>query len=394
MATGIEIAGMTLAAFPIVIDGLAHFVEGVRIIDSWRTFRYDLASYQHGLRCARAFFQNTVEELLEGIASQEYIIALRGSPDRLAAPNPLYEEQLKTRLDHDYDNCLEAMTRIRKAIEILVGKLNLDPAGKTIWDDRITIKREVRRLKLVLSKKAYKALLAEIDKANQDLLARTQQGRRLEPSRSKRQSSQRMVNPTVGRRGVSFAMLPVRPSYPATRPQTSQSSRNAAIEDICTAIGISAAAQSDTERCLGFLSDKGESRHRHDVFLVHQAKVLMARKSLQELLQDPKQRRPGQGMSWKASLCVAATLASSLIQLDGTGWLKQQWDSADVIFLTQDYTQPYLCWGIQPMNSRADDVRTLALPRQIRCRALTSLGVTLVEYVTNAIVLSQALPEY
>ncbi|KAL8847619.1 MAG: hypothetical protein Q9221_007349 [Calogaya cf. arnoldii] len=193
MATGIEIAGLALAAFPIVIDGLSHFVEGVRIIKTWGAFRRELASYQHGLRSARAFFQNTLEELLEGIATQEDILTFRSHPDTMATPNPLYEEQLKVRLDHDYKNCLEAMVRILSAMEALRKKLDLDAAGKIIWDDYPTIKREVKRIKLVLSKKIYQGLLNEIDKANQDLLQRTQQGRRLEPSRSRRQSNKRMA---------------------------------------------------------------------------------------------------------------------------------------------------------------------------------------------------------
>lgn len=130
MATGIEIAGLTLAAFPIVIDGLSRFVEGVRIIKTWGTFRRELAIYQYGLRSARAFFQNTIEELLEGIATQEDIMTFRRNPDGLATPNPQYEEQLKARLDHDYDNCLEAMARILSAMETFRSKLDMDAAGK------------------------------------------------------------------------------------------------------------------------------------------------------------------------------------------------------------------------------------------------------------------------
>ena len=63
-----------------------------------------------------------------------------------------------------------------------------------MWDDRPTIKREVKRIKIVLSKKIYKELLDDIDKANQDLLLRTHQGRRLESSRSKNRSKRQMVD--------------------------------------------------------------------------------------------------------------------------------------------------------------------------------------------------------
>lgn len=130
MATGIEIAGLALAAFPIVIDGLARFIEGVRLIKTWRTFRRELAGYEYSLRSARAFFQNTLEELLEGIATQEDIMTLQKGPDGVTMLGLEYESQLKVRLDHDYHNCLEAMTRILSAIEALRRKLDLDATGK------------------------------------------------------------------------------------------------------------------------------------------------------------------------------------------------------------------------------------------------------------------------
>ena len=63
-----------------------------------------------------------------------------------------------------------------------------------MWDDRPTIKREVKRIKIVLSKKIYKELLDDIDKANQDLLLRTHQGRRLESSRSTNRSKRQTVD--------------------------------------------------------------------------------------------------------------------------------------------------------------------------------------------------------
>ena len=188
----------------------------------------------------------------------------------------------------------------------------------------------------------------------------------------------RTNSPMIGRTSVSFSAIPSKPIHATTKPQTSQSSRIAAIEDICAAITVSA-ARVDAERCLGYLPDDGDIVHRHELFIVDCPRLVMARRSLHELLRIPKQRGPGQGMSWKDSLSVAVTLASSIIQLDGTGWLKQQWDSEDVVFLTQDYAHPYLCWEIQPACARTDGNGTPSPTPQIRCRALASLGGTLVE---------------
>ena len=38
MATGIETAGLVLAAFPLVVKGLGAYVDGVRMIKYWKRY--------------------------------------------------------------------------------------------------------------------------------------------------------------------------------------------------------------------------------------------------------------------------------------------------------------------------------------------------------------------
>lgn len=156
------------------------------------------------------------------------------------------------------------------------------------------------------------------------------------------------TRPIIGKKSVSFSAPPTTPSSSATKPRSSPLScaTKHCIEDICTAIHIS----SGTVRCLGMLPDDGKALHQHEVFLVENPKIKIARRSLQGLLEHPKQRVPGKGLSWRDSLNIAVTLTSCVIQLDGTGWLKRQWDSEDIVFLTHEYTNPYLCWDIPSAN--------------------------------------------
>ena len=180
--------------------------------------------------------------------------------------------------------------------------------------------------------------------------------------------------PMIGKKSVSFSTSPAKPPSFATKPRTPESlyTTKIIINDICTAIHISVGAKG----CLGLLSN--DTKHQQEVFLVESPKiVMMTRKSLQDLLQQPGGRVPGKSLSWRDSLNVAVTLASSIIQLDGTGWLRRQWTSEDVVFLTQDYTHPYLCWDIPPENRNSNENSTPS--RFIRCMALASLGITLVE---------------
>ena len=190
-------------------------------------------------------------------------------------------------------------------------------------------------------------------------------GTYLKPSLLLTRKSYRSKN---AKKTVRFSALPAK-----RKPPQLPSANKVLVNDICTAIQISAG----TEHCLGFLADDGKGLHHHEVFLVESPTGVIAGKSLQGLLEHPKQRIPGQNMSWRDLLTVAVTLASSTIQLDGTGWLIQQWDSDDIVFLTPDFAHPYLCWSIPPEDTRMDDNSTP--PRHIRCMALASLGITLVE---------------
>ncbi|KAL8679575.1 MAG: hypothetical protein Q9186_004169 [Xanthomendoza sp. 1 TL-2023] len=450
MATGIEIAGLTLAVFPIVVNGVERFMAGLQVIKTWRRYRRELAYYQHHIGSASAMFRNTIEELLEGIVTtQDDITTLGDDPHAVASSNPQYEEQLKLRLDHDYDSCLAIMHRMLDALKTIRKELNLDETGKILWDDYSTVELQFKRAKLVLSKRIHRELIDEIYRANHDLLQRIQQSRRLEPSRSKRRSSKPLFEFIAVRRrlkslwnalitgkswscgsrdahaaslrlelGAGHQFQVVLSRHPKTvEMEPSWTYQFIGIESqeplkiveeglaattntppwsqICQvfkptatdfirvdSIAITNANtpphSARTGECLGFLAEDGVGLHRHDIFLLENQPAL-TKNSLQQVLQHSQRRIPGQGLSWRNSLTIAAKLASSTIQLSGTGWLKEHWNSEDIIFLSQDYAQPYLSSNIPPENGTDLSRFQSASIRQIRCGALSSLGITLVE---------------
>lgn len=65
--SGIEAAGLVLAVFPIVVNGLQHFTEGVETIKCWRRYQRELAKYSRTLETQRIVYLNTIESLFEGI---------------------------------------------------------------------------------------------------------------------------------------------------------------------------------------------------------------------------------------------------------------------------------------------------------------------------------------
>ncbi len=129
--SGFEVAGVVLAVFPIAVDGLEHFIEGIQTIKYWRRYRVKLQDYAGMMRSARVFYLDTLEELLNGIVqSDEEMAALMADPGGPAWKEPGYEEQLKQRLTRSFDAYLWQLKRLNELLSKLCEKLGVDTAGK------------------------------------------------------------------------------------------------------------------------------------------------------------------------------------------------------------------------------------------------------------------------
>ena len=193
-------------------------------------------------------------------------------------------------------------------------------------------------------------------------------------------------------------MLPakkrVRFSSPAGPPGPNQTSpaRNSAssnlgpITDICTTVHYGPVI----ERNIGFLSDDGLMESRHYLSLVDDARrhPIMHIKSLDGLLEDSQYGSIKPRFSRRDRLCVAATLASSVLQLDETLWMKRQWKSSDIFFYYQEghamkksepcVTEPYLSWKPGKVTNRPGEPPPLKA-HLVHSEALFALGLTLIE---------------
>lgn len=144
---------------------------------------------------------------------------------------------------------------------------------------------------------------------------------------------------------------------------------------------------------IGFLVDESFSRERHDVYLSDvQVRSALAAKPLGSLLETSQQRVSGFGLSRRDRLYIAVTLASSVLQLDGTSWLKRFWSSGDIFFLPTgdpklakpriDFAHPYVSWKVSPHDEHGGSIADVAqtpLNYQIRNESLLALGITLIE---------------
>lgn len=190
--------------------------------------------------------------------------------------------------------------------------------------------------------------------------------------------------PLVKKKAVNFAITP--PAQPTWLPTTTVMGP---IDDICTAVY----GQCGVKQGIGFLTDELLGQHQHNVYIVDE-KVRDGTdpKSLEYLLQVSKQRIPGFSLSRRDRLYIAVTLASSVLQLDGTLWLKRQWRSGDILFLPLedqeastprvDFAHPYVSWKVSPEDvntAPVADATGTTIAHRIPSEVLFVLGITLTE---------------
>jgi hypothetical protein len=72
MATPIEIAGIALAVFPLVISALEHYAEGYATLESWRFHRLQFTSLISKLNQEKILFQQHIEGLLRSVNDSEF----------------------------------------------------------------------------------------------------------------------------------------------------------------------------------------------------------------------------------------------------------------------------------------------------------------------------------
>ena len=174
------------------------------------------------------------------------------------------------------------------------------------------------------------------------------------------------------------------------------------MDDICAKIFPLTIA----EERIGYLHENVYSEYRHRVDLTD-AKLgsKFRTKSLDQLLNSGGQGPPQYFLSRRHRLNIAAILASSVLQLDQTSWLKSQWKSNDICFHYRDedtvltskptFPPPHVACRLSDSNSEPNCAVESPLPRaqHARSEALLTLGLALVELCFGRTLEKMQIPE-
>lgn len=128
--SGIEVIGITLAVFPILVNGLNNVTSGVETIKRWKRYRLKLQEYADIVEAASVFFFDTLDELLGDVVdSDEELELLLETPGGILWKKPEYEARLRKRLDRSYSSYLKTVSTLVRALQTMSGKLGIDGTG-------------------------------------------------------------------------------------------------------------------------------------------------------------------------------------------------------------------------------------------------------------------------
>ena len=120
---GIEIAGIALAVFPIVVHSIGTYAEGIETIKKLRRQRRELESYARVLKTQKVYYLDTLEELLDGIVDLEALSGMLQDSDSTAWRASDYEQRLRDRLGRSYHPFVESCSQLCESLKILEKKL-------------------------------------------------------------------------------------------------------------------------------------------------------------------------------------------------------------------------------------------------------------------------------
>ena len=128
--SGFEIAGVALAAFPLLVNGVNQLVEGAETIHRWKKYKLKLKEYAHILESAKVHLDNTLEALLIDIVpTDEELKLLLEEPGGPSWSKAEYDGRLRKRLDRSYNSFLRTIERLIQDTNALRERLGIDNVG-------------------------------------------------------------------------------------------------------------------------------------------------------------------------------------------------------------------------------------------------------------------------
>lgn len=124
--SGIEIAGLALGAFPLLISALEHYRESAEVLEDWWQIKKEYKKCKNEVKFHELAFETNVQRfLLPLIADDDEIANLIADPGSQIWKDPAWEVKLKERLPRSYDLFLDTIHDIQVTISRLRDELGV-----------------------------------------------------------------------------------------------------------------------------------------------------------------------------------------------------------------------------------------------------------------------------
>ena len=124
--SGIELAGIVLGAFPLLIAALEHYRGSAEVLEDWWQIKKEYKKCKNEIKVQELAFENNLERfLLPLIVDDHHITALIADPGGEEWKDPDLEVKLKGRLPKSYDLFLDTISDINATMDGLKEELGI-----------------------------------------------------------------------------------------------------------------------------------------------------------------------------------------------------------------------------------------------------------------------------
>lgn len=139
-----EVAGLVLGVYPVVILVFEQFKTGSEYFSNWRQFRRQYEGFIRDIEAQQLFFEGTLQDLLcggmdpylSGSNSKDTFRRMVSEKSQTGWNDPKLIENLKARLDKRYDWYMYTIQRIHDIFEEFTEVLDIQAVGKAIDGDK------------------------------------------------------------------------------------------------------------------------------------------------------------------------------------------------------------------------------------------------------------------
>lgn len=128
--SSIEIAGLVLAAFPLLIAGIEHYRKGLEPFKNWANYEHGLVLLERTLESEKNKLENSCELFLDGLVSPAELPDLISRPGGPRWRTPELESKMRKRLGRSYNSFMDAIKEMRFAMDELSNTLEVGEKWK------------------------------------------------------------------------------------------------------------------------------------------------------------------------------------------------------------------------------------------------------------------------